>query len=53
MIQLTITDDGNGYPQNEVAHDGHYGLQGMQERAALMGQRSQSQVTLAREQPYS
>lgn len=36
-IQMTISDDGIGFAQNEVIPEGHYGLQGMVERAAHMG----------------
>jgi len=37
QTRLTVTDDGQGIDRNANGADGHYGLQGMRERAALIG----------------
>jgi signal transduction histidine kinase len=36
-IRLVIEDDGQGFDLNVGAHSGHFGLQGMRERALLAG----------------
>ncbi|MEZ4658798.1 MAG: sensor histidine kinase [Caldilineaceae bacterium] len=35
--RLTVRDDGQGFDQRQTDVNGHYGLQGMQERAAMLG----------------
>jgi NarL family two-component system sensor histidine kinase YdfH len=35
-LQLTITDDGDGFDTAMTAESGHYGLIGMRERAVLI-----------------
>jgi len=37
QTRLTVTDDGQGIDSNANGANGHYGLQGMRERAALIG----------------
>ena len=41
LVRLRVTDDGRGFDVDEIlnADSGHYGLTGMQERAARMGGR--------------
>ncbi|HYE31208.1 MAG TPA: two-component regulator propeller domain-containing protein [Methylomirabilota bacterium] len=40
QLRLRVEDDGRGFPERKPsAAEGHYGLAGMQERAALMGAR--------------
>jgi signal transduction histidine kinase len=36
-IVLTVRDDGRGFDPALTAANGHFGLQGMRERAAMMG----------------
>lgn len=36
---LEIKDDGKGFPSDNYQRDGHYGLQGLEERAELIGAR--------------
>lgn len=35
--QLTVCDDGVGFEQNQILENGHYGLQGITERTAMLG----------------
>jgi signal transduction histidine kinase len=37
QLVLEIQDDGKGFDLNQIAPTGHYGIAGMQERAALIG----------------
>jgi signal transduction histidine kinase len=36
-ILLQVSDDGQGFDPQHVAREGHFGLAGMRERAALVG----------------
>lgn len=36
-ILLTIEDDGTGFDENQIHEEGHYGLEGMRERAQIAG----------------
>jgi signal transduction histidine kinase len=36
-LTLTVTDDGQGFDTTAPAPEGHYGLQGMRERAEMVG----------------
>lgn len=38
-VELLVKDDGAGFDTGAAARDGHFGLQGMQERAAKVGAR--------------
>ena len=37
QLQLTISDDGQGFDQSHSAPTGHYGVAGMKERASVIG----------------
>jgi ligand-binding sensor domain-containing protein/signal transduction histidine kinase len=37
LLRLDVKDNGKGFAPNEGAPHGHYGLQGMRERAAMIG----------------
>jgi signal transduction histidine kinase len=43
-ITLTVQDNGRGFDVETIEADGHYGVQGMRERAAMMG----AQLTIQR-----
>ena len=36
-VTLKISDNGSGFDASMIAHNGHYGLRGMSERAEMMG----------------
>jgi signal transduction histidine kinase len=38
-VELVIEDDGRGSPKSAHRQEGHFGLQGMRERAELIGGR--------------
>ncbi|MBC7843249.1 MAG: hypothetical protein H7099_13090, partial [Gemmatimonadaceae bacterium] len=36
-LRVSVTDDGTGFDQRDASRNGHWGLQGMHERAAAIG----------------